>query len=84
MSRNQEPKQNQQKKKKQQDMAKLSASLKALINAPFARAGPLPAPARVGELFQSIAKDASRRNVGVNSWLAISVGPLPFTLNLGT
>ncbi|KAH7141436.1 hypothetical protein B0J13DRAFT_526679 [Dactylonectria estremocensis] len=61
-------------------MSKLSASLKALVNAPFSRPGPLPAPAQVQDLFQGIARDASRRNLGVNSWLAISTATT-FTLN---
>ncbi|KAI9152273.1 Dol-P-Man:Man(5)GlcNAc(2)-PP-Dol alpha-1,3-mannosyltransferase [Paramyrothecium foliicola] len=58
----------------------LSASLKALVNAPFARSGPLPAPGQAHELFQSIARDASKRNVGARSWLAISTATT-FTLN---
>ncbi|KAK7398261.1 hypothetical protein QQX98_012374 [Neonectria punicea] len=61
-------------------MSKLSASLKALVNAPFARPGPLPAPRQVHDVVQAIAKDASRRNLGVNSWLAISTATA-FTLN---
>jgi hypothetical protein len=61
-------------------MSKLSASLKALVNAPFARSGPLPAPAQAHDLFQSIARDASSRNVTARSWLAISTATT-FTLN---
>ncbi|KAL6407782.1 hypothetical protein AUP68_08807 [Ilyonectria robusta] len=62
------------------NMSKLSSSLKALVNAPFSRPGPLPAPGQVQDLFQSIARDASKRNLGVNSWLAISTATT-FTLN---
>ncbi|KAI5468111.1 hypothetical protein BGZ63DRAFT_346590 [Mariannaea sp. PMI_226] len=61
-------------------MSKLSPPLKALINASFARPGPLPAPSQVQALFQSIAQDASGRNLGVKSWLAISTATT-FTLN---
>jgi len=55
------------------DMSKLSAPLKALINAPFARPGPRPAPAQVQELFEAIANDAAIRNLGPKSWLTVSV-----------
>ncbi|KAH7320615.1 hypothetical protein B0I35DRAFT_477188 [Stachybotrys elegans] len=61
-------------------MSKLSASLKALLNAPFARSGPLPAPTQAKELFGRIARDAAGRNVGVRSWLAISTATT-FSLN---
>ena len=54
-------------------MSKLSAPLKALINAPFARPGPRPAPAQVQELFEAIANDAAIRNLGPKSWLTVSV-----------
>lgn len=54
-------------------MSKLSPSLKALINTPFSRPGPLPAPSHAKELFQSIAQDASKKNLSPRSWLAISV-----------
>uniref|UniRef100_A0A0B7K0W7 Uncharacterized protein n=1 Tax=Bionectria ochroleuca TaxID=29856 RepID=A0A0B7K0W7_BIOOC len=61
-------------------MSKLSPSLKALINAPFSRPGPLPAPAHAKELFQSIAQDASKKNLSPRSWLAISTATT-FSLN---
>lgn len=62
------------------NMSKLSASLKALVNAPFSRPGPVAAPLQVEELFQHIANDAAKHNIGVRSWLAISTAAT-FTLN---
>ncbi|PTD13344.1 Dol-P-Man:Man(5)GlcNAc(2)-PP-Dol alpha-1,3-mannosyltransferase [Fusarium culmorum] len=62
------------------DMSKLSAPLKALINAPFARPGPRPAPAQVQELYEAIANDAAIRNLGPKSWLTVSAAAT-FTLN---
>ncbi|KAF5018998.1 hypothetical protein F66182_9016 [Fusarium sp. NRRL 66182] len=61
-------------------MSKLSAPLKALINAPFARPGPRPAPQQVQELYEAIASDASIRNLGTRSWLTVSAAAT-FTLN---
>ncbi|RBA13628.1 hypothetical protein FPRO05_02421 [Fusarium proliferatum] len=57
---------------KQADMSKLSTSLKALINAPFAKPGPRPAPKQVQELYEAIANDAAIRNLGPKSWLTVS------------
>ena len=54
-------------------MSKLSPSLKALVNAPFARPEPTAAPARIRDVYQSIARDAARRNVGFKPWVALSV-----------
>ncbi|MBE3046695.1 hypothetical protein IMZ48_30020 [Candidatus Bathyarchaeota archaeon] len=54
-------------------MSKLSPSLKALVNAPFARGDPVAAPARIRDVYQGIARDAKRRNVGLKPWLALSV-----------
>jgi hypothetical protein len=54
-------------------MAKLSPTLKALVNAPFARPGPVAAPRNVDSLFKGIAKDAASKNISPRSWLAISV-----------
>ncbi|UZP34874.1 hypothetical protein NXS19_002690 [Fusarium pseudograminearum] len=62
------------------EMSKLSAPLKALINAPFARPGPRPAPAQVQELYEAIANDAAIRNLGPKSWLTVSAAAT-FTLN---
>ncbi|KAM5517340.1 hypothetical protein FOXYSP1_04291 [Fusarium oxysporum f. sp. phaseoli] len=65
---------------KQADMSKLSTSLKALINAPFAKPGPRPAPNQVQELYEAIANDAAIRNLGPKSWLTVSAAAT-FTLN---
>lgn len=54
-------------------MSKLSPSLKALVNAPFSRPDPTAAPARIREVYQGIANDAAKRNVGVKPWVALSV-----------
>lgn len=54
-------------------MSKLSPSLKALVNAPFARPDPAAAPARMREVYQGIARDAASRNVGLKPWVALSV-----------
>ncbi|OAQ67852.1 hypothetical protein VFPPC_04184 [Pochonia chlamydosporia 170] len=61
-------------------MAKLSNSLKALINAPFARPGPTPAPAIMRDVFSAIARDAADKKIGTRPWLAISAAAT-FTLN---
>ncbi|KAK0387859.1 hypothetical protein NLU13_4104 [Sarocladium strictum] len=61
-------------------MSKLSSSLKALVNAPFARPGPVAAPRHIDQLFSGIAKDAASRNISPRSWLAISTATT-FTLN---
>ncbi len=61
-------------------MSKLSASLKTLINAPFARPGPTPAPARMAEVYRSIARDAARHNVGRQPWITFSAAAT-ITLN---
>ncbi|KAF4440381.1 putative conserved mitochondrial protein [Fusarium austroafricanum] len=65
---------------KSNEMSKLSTSLKALINAPFARPGPRPAPQQVQELYEAIANDAAIRNLGPKSWLTVSAAAT-FTLN---
>ncbi len=54
-------------------MSKLSPSLKALINAPFARPGPAPAPSRVHQVYQEIAREAKEREFGKRPWLTLSV-----------
>jgi hypothetical protein len=58
-------------------MSKLSPSLKALINAPFARPGQAPAPSHIREVYQSIAKSAANKSVGLKPWLALSVRHAP-------
>lgn len=54
-------------------MSKLSDSLKALINAPFARPGPTPAPRNIKSVYESVAKEASEHHVGRPSWITLSV-----------
>ncbi|KAG6264113.1 hypothetical protein E4U47_007023 [Claviceps purpurea] len=61
-------------------MAKLSPSLKALIHASFARPGPVPASAAIREVYQSIARDATTRKLGVKPWLVMSTAAT-ITLN---
>ncbi|KAG6063271.1 hypothetical protein E4U32_001443 [Claviceps aff. humidiphila group G2b] len=61
-------------------MAKLSPSLKALIHASFARPGPVPASAAIREVYQSIARDATARKLGVRPWLVMSTAAT-ITLN---
>ncbi|KID85702.1 hypothetical protein MGU_07239 [Metarhizium guizhouense ARSEF 977] len=61
-------------------MAKLSNSLKALINAPFARPGPTPAPAAMRDVLGSIASDAAQKKIGTRPWLAVSTAAT-MTLN---
>lgn len=55
------------------NMSKLSPSLKALINAPSARPGPVAAPPAMRDVYERIAADAARRRLGTRPWLAISV-----------
>ncbi|TQN71169.1 Dol-P-Man:Man(5)GlcNAc(2)-PP-Dol alpha-1,3-mannosyltransferase, partial [Colletotrichum shisoi] len=62
------------------NMSKLSPSLKSLINAPFARPGQTAAPSHIGQVYQSIARDAASKKVGAKPWLAISAAAT-FTLN---
>lgn len=61
-------------------MSKLSPSLKALVNAPFSRPDPTAAPARIREVYQGIARDAAKKNVGVKPWVALSVSFASFPL----
>ncbi|KAK2751668.1 conserved mitochondrial protein [Colletotrichum kahawae] len=67
-------------RKEENNMSKLSPSLKALINAPFARPGQAAAPSHIREVYQTIAKGAAEKNVGAKPWLAISAATT-FTLN---
>ncbi|GAB7352442.1 hypothetical protein MBLNU459_g2857t1 [Dothideomycetes sp. NU459] len=53
-------------------MSKLSPSLKALIGAPFAKPGPIPAPNNIRSVFEGIAKSAASHNVGVPAWLSVA------------
>ncbi|CAK7216265.1 hypothetical protein SEUCBS140593_002810 [Sporothrix eucalyptigena] len=61
-------------------MSKLSASLKALINAPFARPGPTAASPRIADVYRSIARDAAKNNIGSQPWLTFSAAAT-ITLN---
>ncbi|PNY26164.1 Uncharacterized protein TCAP_03900 [Tolypocladium capitatum] len=61
-------------------MSKLSPSLKALINAPFARPGPVAAPRGMADVYRAIARDAARGKLGARPWLAISTAAT-LTLN---
>lgn len=63
----------QSQQKDNANMSKLSPSLKALINAPFARPDATAAPARIREVYKTIANDAAKHNVGVKPWLALTV-----------
>ncbi|KAL1965498.1 hypothetical protein VTN77DRAFT_5754 [Rasamsonia byssochlamydoides] len=51
-------------------MSKLSPALKTLINAPHARPGTIPAPPQITAVYQSIAKEAEPRNVGLKAWFS--------------
>ncbi|KAF9880350.1 conserved mitochondrial protein [Colletotrichum karsti] len=67
-------------RKEENTMSKLSPSLKALINAPFARPGQSAAPAHIREVYQTIAGDAAKKNLGPKPWLALSAAAT-FTMN---
>lgn len=54
-------------------MSKLSPALKALINAPFAKPNTLPATPKIYSVYESIHKEAQKRNVGQPAWLSFSV-----------
>ncbi|KAI9660441.1 MAG: dolichyl-P-Man:Man(5)GlcNAc(2)-PP-dolichol alpha-1,3-mannosyltransferase [Bathelium mastoideum] len=55
-------------------MSKLSDSLKALISAPRARPGVIPAPPRIESVYRRIQQEATSKNVGLPSWLALTTG----------
>lgn len=61
-------------------MSKLSASLKALINAPSARPGPTAAPPRIADVYRAIARDAAKKNIGSQPWITFSAAAT-ITLN---
>lgn len=61
-------------------MSKLSPSLKALINAPNARPGTIPAPAQISSVYASIAKEAEPRKVGLKAWFSAVVRLFPQSL----
>ena len=54
-------------------MSKLSNSLKALINAPAARPGTVPASQNIQSVYRKIQQDAKSNNVSQSSWLTLSV-----------
>ncbi|KAK4124559.1 hypothetical protein N657DRAFT_644799 [Parathielavia appendiculata] len=62
------------------DMSKLSPSLKALINAPFARPGQTPAPQHIRDVYTRIAREARERKYGDRPWVTLSAAAT-FTLN---
>ncbi|WYZ36027.1 hypothetical protein EsH8_X_000674 [Colletotrichum jinshuiense] len=76
----QQQKQSDHNRKPEETMSKLAPSLKALINAPFARPGPSAAPSHIRDVYQAIARDAAQKNVGAKPWLAISAAAT-FTMN---
>ena len=57
----------------EKEMSKLSPTLKALVNAPFSRPGPSPAPARIRAVYESILTEAAEKNYGTRPWLTLSV-----------
>ncbi|KAK4242829.1 hypothetical protein C8A03DRAFT_10974 [Achaetomium macrosporum] len=61
-------------------MSKLSPSLKALINAPFARPGQAPAPRQIRDIYARIAHEARERKYGERPWVTLSAAAT-FTLN---
>ncbi|KAK3305701.1 uncharacterized protein B0T15DRAFT_416456 [Chaetomium strumarium] len=62
------------------DMSKLSPSLKALINAPFARPGQAAAPRHIRDIYARIAHEARERKYGERPWVTLSAAAT-FTLN---
>ncbi|KAL1839586.1 hypothetical protein VTJ49DRAFT_1329 [Mycothermus thermophilus] len=75
-------KQRQQGKKRDPEatMSKLSPSLKALINAPFARPGQSPAPRHMRDVYARIAREATERRYGHRPWITLSAAAT-ITLN---
>jgi hypothetical protein len=55
-------------------MSKLSPALKALISARFAMPDTVAAPMHIRSVYQTIEREAASKDVGLPSWLAISVG----------
>ncbi|OBT52180.1 hypothetical protein VE04_06589 [Pseudogymnoascus sp. 24MN13] len=53
-------------------MSKLSPALKAAINAPFARRGPVPASKNIAAVYLAIQREASSHSLGVFPWLALT------------
>jgi hypothetical protein len=63
------------------NMSKLAPSLKALINAPFARPGQAPAPRHIRDVYTRIAREARERQYGDRPWITLSVRSPPFLSN---
>lgn len=57
-------------------MSKLSPALKSLINSPAARPGAIAAPKNIRSVYESVAKDAESKKVGVPAWVSIAVSRL--------
>jgi hypothetical protein len=53
-------------------MSKLSGPLKALINAPHVRPGPVASSKQVAAVYNAIARDAASKGIGLPAWLALS------------
>ena len=62
-------------------MSKLSGALKALIDAPFAKAGTNPAPAGIRKLYEKIGQQAESKKVERPTWLALAVRIMPLSIN---
>jgi hypothetical protein len=58
-------------------MSKLSKALKALIDAPFARAGTTPAPRNISLVYEKIRAQAESKKVERPTWLAMTVSRPP-------
>ncbi|CAG8898527.1 unnamed protein product [Penicillium egyptiacum] len=52
--------------------ARLSTSLKALINAPAARPSTVPAPANITSVYRKIQEAAQSKQISQQSWVALS------------
>jgi hypothetical protein len=55
------------------EMSKLSTPLKALIDAPFARAGTTPAPQAIKRLYEAVGESAQSKKVEQPLWVAMMV-----------
>lgn len=59
--------------KQRKSMSRLSSALKALIDAPFARAGTSPAPRNIVPIYDRIGRYAETKKVDQPTWLAMAV-----------
>lgn len=62
------------------DPNKIRPTLKALISAPFARPQTTPAPAKIRNVYQRIAREARERQYGERPWITLAAAAT-FTLN---